>query len=33
MVALNTAALTRKNELANQNATQAGRYLLAFIAR
>ena len=32
MVALNTAALTRKNELANQNATQAGRYLLAFIA-
>ncbi|WP_226163911.1 histidine kinase dimerization/phospho-acceptor domain-containing protein, partial [Hymenobacter terricola] len=31
MVALNTAALTRKNELANQNATQAGRYLLAFI--
>ena len=32
MVALNTAALTRKNELANRNATQAGRYLLAFIA-
>ena len=32
MVAMNTAALTRKNELANHNATQAGRYLLAFIA-
>ena len=32
MVALNTAALTRKNELANQTATQAGRYLVAFVA-
>ncbi|AMJ67769.1 sensor histidine kinase [Hymenobacter sp. PAMC 26628] len=31
MVALNTAALTRKNELANVNATQAGRYLVAFV--
>ena len=30
MVALNTAALTRKNERANRNATQAGRYLVAF---
>ena len=32
MVALNTAALTRKNELANQTAVQAGRYLMAFVA-
>ena len=32
MVALNTAALTRKNDLANQNTVQAGHYLLAFIA-
>ena len=32
MVALNTAALTRKNNLANQNTIQAGHYLLAFIA-
>jgi NtrC-family two-component system sensor histidine kinase KinB len=32
VVALNTAALTRKNELANQNAAQASRYLFAFIA-
>ena len=31
MVALNTAALTRKNEQVNQNATQAGRYLIAFV--
>ena len=31
MVALNTAALTRKNELANERAIQAGRYLLTFI--
>ena len=31
MVALNTDALTRKNELANQRATQTGRYLLTFI--
>ena len=31
MVALNTNALTRKNELANQRATQIGRYLLAFV--
>ena len=31
MVALNTAALTRKNELANQRVIQAGRYLLTFI--
>ena len=32
MVALNTAALTRKNDLANHNTVQAGHYLLAFIA-
>ena len=32
MVALNTAALTRKIDLANQNTVQAGHYLLAFIA-
>ena len=32
MVALNTAALTRKNNLANQNTIQVGHYLLAFIA-
>jgi len=31
MVALNTAALTRKNEQANRKAGQAGRYLLAFV--
>ena len=31
MVALNTAALTRKNEQANHQATQAGSYLLAFV--
>ena len=31
MVGLNTAALTRKNELANRRATQAGRYLVAFV--
>ena len=31
MVALNTAALTRKNEQANHKANQAGRYLLAFV--
>ena len=31
MIRLNTAALTRKNERANRTATQAGRYLLAFI--
>ena len=31
MVGLNTAALTRKNEQVNQNATQAGRYLIAFV--
>ncbi|MBD2715576.1 HAMP domain-containing protein [Microvirga sp. STR05] len=31
MVALNTAALTRKNELAARRATEAGRYLLAFV--
>ena len=31
MVTLNTAALTRKNELANRNAVQAGRYLVAFV--
>ncbi|UOQ98352.1 ATP-binding protein [Hymenobacter sp. 5317J-9] len=31
MIRLNTAALTRKNERANLAATQAGRYMLAFI--
>ena len=31
MVALNTAALTRKNEQANQNAVQASRYLVTFV--
>ncbi|HEX8505378.1 MAG TPA: ATP-binding protein [Hymenobacter sp.] len=31
MIRLNTAALTRKNEQANRTATQAGRYMLAFI--
>ncbi len=31
MVGLNTAALYRKNENANQNATQAGRYLITFV--
>ena len=31
MVALNTAALTRKNELAASRAIQATRYLLAFV--
>ena len=30
MIRLNTAALTRKNEQANQTAAQAGRYVLAF---
>ncbi len=30
MIRLNTAALTRKNERANQTAMQAGRYMLAF---
>ena len=30
MIRLNTAALTRKNERANQTAVQAGRYMLAF---
>ncbi|RYY10921.1 MAG: hypothetical protein EOO36_19805, partial [Cytophagaceae bacterium] len=30
MVALNTAALTRKNEQANRNATQANQYLTLF---
>jgi NtrC-family two-component system sensor histidine kinase KinB len=32
MVALNTAALTRKNEQANRNATKAGEYLALFAA-
>jgi NtrC-family two-component system sensor histidine kinase KinB len=32
MVALNTAALTRKNEQANRAATQAGQYLALFAA-
>ena len=31
MIRLNTAALTNKNEQANRMATQAGRYMLAFI--
>ena len=30
MMTLNTSALTRKNERANQTAVQAGRYMLAF---
>lgn len=30
MIRLNTAALTRKNEQANNTAAQAGRYMLAF---
>jgi len=30
MIGLNTDALTRKNERANQTAVQAGRYVLAF---
>nr|GFD11034.1 hypothetical protein [Tanacetum cinerariifolium] len=32
MVALNTAALTRKNEQANHNAAKAGQYLALFAA-
>ena len=32
MIRLNTAALNRKNERANQTAGQAGRYMLAFTA-
>ena len=32
MVALNTAALTRKNDQANRNATRAGQYLALFVA-
>ena len=31
MVGLNTAALYRKNDVVNRNATQAGRYLVAFV--
>jgi len=30
MITLNTQAMTRKNERANQTAVQAGRYMLAF---